>query len=164
MDCSFAAISCLFSTQELFISCACVGLKTGKDYCIKNRPLEIRAKFKLLRDDDYCISSITYAELKYWTARNKRIHAKSQNLGQPKINDQIVNSFASHLDIVEFDAHAADFYADARAYMEEKGFVIGNADLLIAAHALSLDLILVTNNMKDFRHFPNIKLENWVGC
>lgn len=131
-------------------------------YIIKNKPLEVLAKFKALRINDCCISSITYAELKFWVSRNKRLHAKSQNLGQPKINEQLINNFVSHLDIVEFDAHAAEIYGDSRAQMEETGIIIGNADLLIAAHAVSLKLTLITNNIKDFHKFPNIKLENWV--
>lgn len=132
-------------------------------YIIKHRPVEVLAKFKTLSIDDCCISSITYAELKYWVARNKRLHIKSQNHGDPKINEQVINNFVSHLDIVEFDAHAADVYAEIRDAIEAKGLIVGNADLLIGAHAISLNSILVTNNMKDFIHFPTIQLENWVN-
>lgn len=132
-------------------------------YIIKHRPLEVLAKFKTLQIDDCCISSISYAELKYWVARNKRLHIKSQNQGTPKINEQIINDFVSHLDIVEFGAHAADIYAEIRDAVETKGFPVGNADLLIGAHAISLELTLVTNNIKDFAELPNIQLENWVS-
>jgi tRNA(fMet)-specific endonuclease VapC len=132
-------------------------------YIIKNRPLEVLARFNTLQVDDCCISSITYAELKYWVAKNKRLHVKSQNPGMPKINEQVINSFVSHLDIIEFDAHAADVYADIRDIIDAKGLMVGNADLLIGAHAISLSIILVTNNSKDFMHFPSIQLENWVS-
>lgn len=132
-------------------------------YIIKHRPLEVLAKFKTLQMDDCCISSITCAELKYWVARNKRLHVKSQNQGLPKINEQIINNFVSHLDVIEFDSHAADVYAEIRDEIEFKGLVVGNADLLIGAHAISLDMILVTTNMKDFANFPAIQLENWVN-
>lgn len=131
-------------------------------YIIKHRPLEVLAKFNTLQIDDCCISSITYAELKYWVARNKRLHIKSQNQGIPKINEQVINNFVSHLDIIEFDAHAADVYAEIRDAIEANGLIVGNADLLIGAHAISLNSILVTNNIKDFIHFPTIQLENWV--
>lgn len=132
-------------------------------YIIKHRPLEVLAKFKTLQIDDCCISSITYTELKYWVARNKCSHIKSQNQGNPKINEQVINNFVSHLNVVEFDAHAADVYAGIRDAIEAKGLIVGDADLLIGAHAISLNNILVTNNMKDFINFPTIQLENWVN-
>lgn len=132
-------------------------------YIIKNKPPEVLAKFKTLQMEDCCISSITYAELKYWVARNKRLHIRSQNHGIPKINEQIINSFVSHLDIAEFNVHAGDIYAKTRDYMESKGFIVGSADLFIGAHAISLNLTLVTNNIKDFANFPNIQLENWLA-
>ena len=132
-------------------------------YIIKHRPLEVLAKFKTLQIDDCGISSITCVELKYWLARNKRLHIKSQNQGNPKINEKVINNFVSHLDIIEFDAHAAEVYAEIRDAVEAKGLIVGNADLLIGAHAISSNSILVTNNIKDFIHFPTIQLENWVN-
>ncbi|MDF2867772.1 MAG: mvpA, tRNA [Gammaproteobacteria bacterium] len=132
-------------------------------YIIKHRPQEVLAKFKTLQMDDCCISSITYAELKFWVARNKRLHMKSQNQSTPKINAQIIDSFVSHLDIVEFGAHAADVYAEIRNHIEALGIAVGNADLLIGSHAISLNCILVTNNTKDFINLPNVQLENWVN-
>lgn len=132
-------------------------------YIIKHRPLEVLAKFNTLATDDCGISSITYAELKFWVARNKRLHRQSANPGSPKINEEVINHFASHLDVLEFDAHAADVYAEIRDAVEAKGIVVGNADLLIAAHAISLNLILVTHNIKDFQAIPSLQLENWVA-
>lgn len=132
-------------------------------YIIKNRPLEVLAKFKTLQITDCCISSITYAELKYWVVRNNRLHMKSQNQGVPKVNEQVINNFVSHLDIVEFDAHAADVYAEIRDFIESKGLTVGSEDLLIGAHAISLNTVLVTNNIKDFVQLPGIQLENWVA-
>ena len=133
-------------------------------YIIKNRPLEVLAKFKTLEMDDCGISSITYAELKYWVVRNKRLHAKSKNQGAPRVNEQVINSFVSHLDVLEFDATAADAYAEIRDFTEAKGVVMSEADLLIAAHALSINSVLVTNKIKDFDALPNLRLENWVSC
>lgn len=132
-------------------------------YIIKHKPLEVLAKFNSLNPDDICISSITFAELNYWVARNKRLHAKSNNQGSPKVNEQVINNFVTHLDILEFDSNAAILYGDIRDCMEGKGLIVGEADLLIGAHALSLNLTLITNNTKDFINFPNIKLENWVS-
>ena len=132
-------------------------------YIIRNRPLEVLAKFKATKADSCCISSITYAELKYWFSRNQWQHEKSKNQGQPKINAQIIDHFVSNLDIVDFDVHAAEIYADVRAWMEGRGLVVGSADLMISSHAISLGLMLVTNTIKDFINIPKIMLENWVS-
>ena len=131
-------------------------------YIIKNRPLEVLKKFNTLSPEDYCISSITHAELKYWTSRNNLLHKKSKNHGSPKINEQVINNFIAHLRIVEFDLPAGNIYGNIRAYLEDKGITAIDADLLIGAHAISLNSILVTNNFKDFVNFPDIRLENWV--
>lgn len=133
-------------------------------YIIKHRPLEVLDKFKSLDADDYCISSITYAELSYWVVRNKRLHMKSGNPGIPKINEQIIRNFTAHLEVLEFDAAAADVYADNRDCLEAQGVSIGVADLFIGSHAMSRQLVLVTNNMKEFKCFPHLQLENWVNA
>lgn len=66
------------------------------------------------------------------------------------------------LDVVAFDREAASVYGRIRATLEQKGTPIGGMDLLIAAHALSLEVRLVTNNGKEFRRVPGLKVENWV--
>ncbi|HYF97528.1 MAG TPA: type II toxin-antitoxin system VapC family toxin, partial [Coxiellaceae bacterium] len=85
------------------------------------------------------------------------------NQGSPKVNEQVINQFISHLDVLDFDAAAGDIYAEVRDSTEAKGLAVCEADLLIGAHAISLNLILVTNNSKDFAGLPNIRLENWVS-
>ena len=57
---------------------------------------------------------------------------------------------------------AANIYGKIRDSLDAKGIIVGNADLFIGSHAISLGAILVTNNTKDFAAFPNIQLENWV--
>jgi tRNA(fMet)-specific endonuclease VapC len=131
-------------------------------YIIKYKPLEVWKKFQSLKIDDCGISSITVAELKYWIARNKRLHEKSKNSGDPKINEQIINDFINHLCIVDFDEKAAAIYGEIRDKLTSKGILVGDADLLIGSHAISLKTILVTNNIKDFSAFPGIALENWA--
>lgn len=132
-------------------------------YIIKYKPIEVREKFNTLTLDDCCMSSITLAELRYWIARHRKLHEKSKNLTTPKVNTQIINNFISHLMTVDFDEQAAEVYGDIRAELEAKGRMIGNADLLIGAHALSLNATLVTNNIKHFKDIPGIRLENWVA-
>jgi len=131
-------------------------------YIIKNRPLEILAKFKSIDADDCVISSIVAAELKYWVARNKKLHESSGNTGIPKINEQIINQFLYHLLVVDFDIHAAQCYGELRADLEDRGKLVGNMDLMIAAHAFSLGLVLITNNIKEFKRIPKLQFENWI--
>ena len=77
---------------------------------------------------------------------------------------QDIDFFISHLNLTVFawDAEATQYYAILRADLERKGLPIGNMDMLIAAHALSLDAILVTNNQRHFSRISDLKLENWV--
>jgi len=70
--------------------------------------------------------------------------------------------FLLPLEIVEFDQSAAIIYGSIRSDLESRGLVIGSMDMLIAAHALSLNLILVTNNIQEFSRVPMLALENWV--
>lgn len=132
-------------------------------YIIKHKPPEVRQRFNSLTMDDCCMSSITLAELRYWVSRHRQLHEKSKNSGTPKINAQIIDDFIAHLPIADFDSGAADTYGEIRATLETKGILVGHADLLIGAHAISLGAILVTNNTKDFVNLPHIQLENWVS-
>ena len=70
--------------------------------------------------------------------------------------------FLSGIKILPFDEKAATEYGDIRAQLERRGTPIGANDLLIAAHARSLNLILVTNNFKEFERVDNLQIENWI--
>lgn len=131
-------------------------------YIIKYKPLQVRKKFSELEIGECCISSITLAELKYWVANNKRHHERSKNLGQVNINESIIEKFVNHLLVLDFDSNAANYYGEVRSHFKERGIVISGEDLLIGSHALSLDLILVTNNIKEFAHFSTLRIENWL--
>jgi len=131
-------------------------------YIIKHKPLQARKKFSELEIGECCISSITLAELKYWVANNKQHHERSKNSGQPNINAEIVDKFVNHLLVVDFDSHAADCYGEIRSDFKQKSIVISGEDLFIGSHALSLKLTLVTNNIKEFKNFPGLRLENWI--
>lgn len=131
-------------------------------YIIKKRPLSVFEKLKTIPIDCCGISSITLAELRYWVGRNKRLHQRSQNAGKPNINEAVIDQFISHLSIAKFDSLAADAYGEIRAELEQTGKLIGSEDLFIAAHALSIDSILVTNNVREFEKVPNLIIENWV--
>ena len=131
-------------------------------YIIKQKPLSVLEKLKTVPIEECGISSITLAELRYWVGKNKRLHQKSRNAGKPNINEEVIDKFVSHLNIAQFDSLAADAYGDIRAELEQKGKLIGSEDLFIAAHAVSMNSILVTNNIKEFENVPNLIIENWL--
>lgn len=121
-------------------------------YLIKNKPPEVLARFDEYAVGDIAVSSITAAEL-YFGAR------KSQ---RPARNEQALEQFLLPLEIVRFDLEAAMAYGRVRAALERRGTPIGPLDTLIAAHAVSLGLTLVTNNIREFERVPNLELDNWV--
>lgn len=122
-------------------------------YIIKKKPPNVLRKFKTLKLGDIGISSITVAELRYGVEKSK----------YGARNRRAVDQFLTPLAIADFDAEAAQLYGNIRAALEAKGTPIGPLDTLIAAHALSLGVTLVTNNIKEFSRVPGLKLENWAA-
>ncbi|MDJ0601497.1 MAG: type II toxin-antitoxin system VapC family toxin [Crocosphaera sp.] len=122
-------------------------------YIIKQKPLAVWQRFQRLPPQEIGISSITVAELKYGVYKSQ----------YPQKNEAALNQFLSPLQIVTFDAVTADCYGKIRADLERKGQVIGTMDMLIAAHALANDVIIVTNNTQEFSRIPSLKLENWLN-
>jgi tRNA(fMet)-specific endonuclease VapC len=122
-------------------------------YIIKQKPLEVLHKFNTYQVGDIGISSITVAELEFGVQKSQ----------YPAKNQQALAQFLLPLEIVNFDHAAATLYGDIRARLEKQGTPIGSLDTLIAAHALSLQVILITNNIKEFSRVPNLKSENWVS-
>jgi tRNA(fMet)-specific endonuclease VapC len=100
---------------------------------------------------ELCISSITWAELRFG-AEAKR----SQKLRRA------IQAFAKDVAVVPFDQAAADKFALVAAALARRGKPIGSFDTLIAAHALSLGLTVVTNNTKHFGRVPKLSVENWA--
>ena len=121
-------------------------------YIIKQKPPQVLEKFKAYQVGDIGISSITVGKLQYGVQ-------KSQFLVK---NQQALTQFLLPLTVVDFNRDAAIIYGDIRAELEKNGTPIGSLDTLIATHALSLDITLVTNNLKEFNRVPGLKLENWV--
>lgn len=120
-------------------------------YLINERPKKVLAHFKRHALGDIGISSITASELAFGVAK----------CGSLK-NRIALEAFLLPLQIVEYDADAAMVYGDIRAALEKQGKTIGPLDMLIAAHALSRQLVLVTNNEKEFRRVDQLKVENWL--
>jgi tRNA(fMet)-specific endonuclease VapC len=121
-------------------------------YIIKRKPKNVLNRLKLLETGQLAMSSITFAELMNGAKKSQYVEENVEKL----------NALSELMDILPFDKRAALIYGDVRSSLEKRGETIGSLDLLIAAHALSLDLILVTNNEKEFRRVDGLKIENWV--
>ncbi len=100
---------------------------------------------------DLCLSSIVVAELRYGADKSQK----------PRQNHQRVNTLTIEIPVKDFDTAAAEIYGKIRANLERKGVVIGPNDMLIAAHTQSLGLVLVTDNVGEFRRIKQLKVENW---
>ena len=121
-------------------------------YLIKKQPESVLQKLQEYDPSDFCISSITLAEMEYGIAKST----------SPEKNQAALSAFLSNIDILPFDDRASVEYGDIRASLEKKGTPIGPNDMLIAAHARSLGLTIVTNNVKEFRRVDGLMLDNWV--
>lgn len=120
-------------------------------YIMNNHPPKVLEKFKELRVGDVGVSSITVSVLHYGACKSNRV----------KKNIQRLEEFLSPFEILSYDDNAARFYGLVRSQLEKKGKVIGHLDLLIAAHALSEKLILISNNTKEFSRVKSLRVENW---
>jgi len=121
-------------------------------YIIKNRPKSVKQKFQEFSIGELCISSITVSELMYGAFKSQFVEK----------NLKAIESFLMPFEIVDYDYMASIEYGRIRANLERKGTVIGNMDMQIAGHALALDLVLVTNNIKEFERVLGLELDNWV--
>lgn len=120
-------------------------------YLINDRPASVRKRLQALQPGDVGVSSITVAELAYGVAKT----------GSAR-NRAALEGFLLPLEIAQFGLDAAMVYGEVRAGIERKGMPIGPLDLQIAAHAITLSTILVTNNQREFRRVAGLQLENWI--
>lgn len=120
-------------------------------YTIKNKPDAVRRAFNE-HDGHMCVSAITQMELVYGSE-------KSSN---PSRNLREVEGFLARLDILDFDSNAAMHAGEIRAVLARQGMPIGPYDQMIAGHARSRGLVVVTNNQREFSRVPGIRLENWT--
>ena len=125
------------------------------DICIhlmKHHPQRLIKRFDRIPVGDIGISAITLAELEYGAAKSRR----------PDQNRAGLRSFISPLEVSAFSQAATATYGRVRAFLEKKGRIIKSMDLLIAAHAISLDVKLITNNEAEFRRVPGLRVDNWL--
>lgn len=120
-------------------------------YTLNNKPDKVRTRFKK-HYGQICLSSITLMELIYGAE-------KSSN---PEKNLSIIEGFAARLEVLPYNSEAAAHSGQLRAELAKIGKPIGPYDQMIAGHARSHGLILVTNNLKEFKRVPGLRIENWV--
>jgi tRNA(fMet)-specific endonuclease VapC len=121
-------------------------------YLIKQHPKQVIEHLRTLLVGDVAISAITFAELEYGAAKSSR----------PEQNREALIAFTAPLEVLPFDDDASLHYGEIRADLERAGMVIGAMDMLIAAHARSRSLKLVTNNSREFQRIHGLDIENWV--
>jgi tRNA(fMet)-specific endonuclease VapC len=121
-------------------------------YLIKEHPASVVERFALHPVGDVGISVITLAELEYGVSKSSRAARNRDALEQ----------FVFPLEVAAFDRRATATYGRLRAGLEKKGHPIGSMDLLIAAHALSLGVRLITHNVREFRKVPGLPIEDWA--
>jgi tRNA(fMet)-specific endonuclease VapC len=122
-------------------------------YLRQNRPPEVTARFRQMQHGDAVLSVITYGELLYGAERSQqRSHALES-----------LSRLISLLPVLPLPGEAAAFYGEIRGALEVRGERIGGNDLWIAAHAKSAGLTLVTNNEREFKRVPGLKLQNWTS-
>lgn len=118
---------------------------------VKNPRGIIFPKIQSIGEEKICTSIIVACELKFG-ARKKN---SSQLLEK-------IETILDSIEILPLTDPVEQYYAEIRIYLEQQGTPIGGNDLLIAAHALSLNLTIVTANVREFSRVPNLKVENWL--
>jgi len=121
-------------------------------YIVKRSHDAILNRLQSMPIDEVCISVITKAELLYGVDISPR----------RQTDGLAVAAFLRHIAVLDFPDQAAAHYADIRADLKKRGEMIGANDLLIAAHARCLDMILVTNNVREFERIQHLAIENWA--
>jgi tRNA(fMet)-specific endonuclease VapC len=121
-------------------------------YIHRRQPAEVLTRFRNLRPGEVAISVITWGELLYGAAKSRM---RKQAL-------QILEEFRTIVPVQPLPENAGKAYGTLRAALESKGTPIGNNDLWIAAHAKAGSLTLVTNNEREFRCVPGLKIQNWA--
>jgi len=120
------------------------------DYLTGRYPTVV-ARIQQSPPDDLCLSSVVMAELRYGAAKSRR----------KKLNHDLLDTLAREVRCVDFDLDGARTYGELRTTLEKRGTPIGPYDMMIAAHALSLGLVVVTDNEREFRRVKSLPVENW---
>ncbi|MFK3964556.1 tRNA(fMet)-specific endonuclease VapC [Ensifer adhaerens] len=122
-------------------------------YTVKNRPQQVREAFNR-HHGQLCISSVSLMELICGAERS----------AMPERNLSVIEGFAARLEVLNYDQAAASHTGQLRAELARSGTPIGPYDQLIAGHARSQGLILVTNNRREFDSVPGLRVEDWTAA
>ncbi|NYT25163.1 tRNA(fMet)-specific endonuclease VapC [Alcaligenaceae bacterium] len=120
-------------------------------FTIKNKPTHVREAFNL-HHGRLCISTVTLSELIYGAENSQ---APARNLSE-------IEGMAARLEVLMFDSSAASHSGQIRSELKKKGTPIGPYDVLIAGHARSLGLTLITNNTREFTRVDGLRTEDWA--
>lgn len=120
---------------------------------IRRQPETVLRKLRSKSVGQVGISSITLSELAYGAARSSR----------PRDSAAALQEFLLAIEVAPYDERAALNYGPVRATLANAGSPIGPLDTLIAAHALSLDAILVTHNQREFSRVADLRIDDWIG-
>jgi len=121
-------------------------------YLQKHKPIQVLETLKTIPPEELCISVITLAELMNGALKSQQVESNLVKL----------KKLVQTIPVKPFDETAAEIYGYVRSDLEKRDVVIGSNDLFIAAHALSLDVTLVTNNEREFCRVKGLKVVNWV--
>lgn len=121
-------------------------------FAIKHKPESLVNRIEQCIPGEICISSITFAELLHGVEKSQAVER----------NRLALLLFLSKITILDFDSEAADEYGKLRADLERKGTPIGPMDMLIAGHAKSEQLIVVTNNTREFKRISGLEIQDWT--
>lgn len=119
---------------------------------LRDRPAGLRPRFSA-EAQSLCLSTVVLMELLYGAERSAR----------PQHHRQEVETFSQRLELLPFDAEAAAHAADIRTVLEKRGEPIGAYDLLIAGHARSRGLVVVTGNLREFARVEGLRAEDWLA-
>ena len=119
---------------------------------IRQKDHPVRYRLANCSDGDLCISSITYTELVYGVYHS----------AAPERNLAALYETLSKIEILPFDDQAGEYAGKIMACLATKGLPIGDRDMLIAGHALSLGLPIVTHNVREFARIPGLQIEDWL--
>lgn len=120
-------------------------------YILRRHPAEMIARFATLERDLVWLSAIVAAELRFGAAK----------LGSPRFQ-AAVEAWLAGFDVRPWPLDATHHYAQIRAALERVGKPIGGMDLMIAAHAMAEDSVVITNNAREFHRVPGLAVEEWA--
>lgn len=125
----------------------CIFLMRGESPSLESKVQSVALAHQVM-------SVVTFAELTYGVLASSGAKRKQ--------NQQVLDSLALHLSVLDWPQSAAQHYAEIRLDLKKRGAQLGAADLMIAAHARALGAFVVTNNTKDFGRVKGLQVENWM--